>query len=218
MTIPSTTGGERLVTGMWMGFLQAPLEDMRRFTRPAEFDLRQAKALPQWMSFMERDETLPIDLDNPLSVDAFLHVLKRTGEGVLQEMYPSPAELCVTGSEGRFQHEILIHFSRQKREAATKPLTAPPELCKPDTCARKLPPGSDWVFFKIYAGPATLDEMLKTTVPPLVRSAFAEGLASRWFFIRYADPDLHLRLRFQIRIFDRRMSCCVCLKTLLALY
>jgi lantibiotic biosynthesis protein len=32
-------------------------------------------------------------------------------------------------------------------------------------------------------------------VGPLVRSSVASGAADAWFFIRYADPDWHLRLR-----------------------
>lgn len=34
-------------------------------------------------------------------------------------------------------------------------------------------------------------------VRPVVRSVLGAGAASGWFFIRYGDPDWHLRLRFQ---------------------
>jgi thiopeptide-type bacteriocin biosynthesis protein len=33
-------------------------------------------------------------------------------------------------------------------------------------------------------------------VKPLVETAVGSGAADRWFFIRYGDPDWHLRLRF----------------------
>jgi len=33
-------------------------------------------------------------------------------------------------------------------------------------------------------------------IAPTIRGALEAGDASRWFFIRYADPDSHLRLRF----------------------
>jgi thiopeptide-type bacteriocin biosynthesis protein len=59
------------------------------------------------------------------------------------------------------------------------------------------PPGSEWLTLKLYAGAITVDDLLRDVVGPLASDLEAEGLAQRWFFIRYADPHGHLRLRFQ---------------------
>src|SRR5262249_7768085 len=64
---------------------------------------------------------------------------------------------------------------------------------------RSFPPGSEWLYAKLYTGPATLDQVLREVVQPVVESALRSGAAERWFFIRYGDPDWHLRLRFQGR-------------------
>jgi hypothetical protein len=32
---------------------------------------------------------------------------------------------------------------------------------------------------------------------PLVRQTFAAGLADRWFFIRFGDPDWYVRVRIR---------------------
>jgi thiopeptide-type bacteriocin biosynthesis protein len=52
------------------------------------------------------------------------------------------------------------------------------------------------LFAKLYAGPAAADRMLVEVVAPLARELLAAGAADHWFFIRYADPDPHLRVRF----------------------
>jgi thiopeptide-type bacteriocin biosynthesis protein len=39
--------------------------------------------------------------------------------------------------------------------------------------------------------------VLRDVVRPAVDTALRSGAASRWFFIRYGDPDWHLRLRLQ---------------------
>ena len=52
---------------------------------------------------------------------------------------------------------------------------------------------------KLYAGPAAVDELLREVVPPLVGQAIESDAADRWFFVRYTDPDHHLRLRFHGR-------------------
>jgi len=55
--------------------------------------------------------------------------------------------------------------------------------------------GSEWTVFYLYSGAATADEVLRKICAPMVRRAMTEGLADGWFFIRYADPDPHLRFR-----------------------
>jgi len=54
---------------------------------------------------------------------------------------------------------------------------------------RRFLPGSEWLYAHLYTGTATADALLREMVAPLVRDA------DRWFFIRYADPDWHIRLR-----------------------
>jgi thiopeptide-type bacteriocin biosynthesis protein len=60
---------------------------------------------------------------------------------------------------------------------------------------RRFPPGSEWLYAKLYTGAGTADQVLNHLVGPLVRSCLASGAADAWFFIRYADPDWHLRVR-----------------------
>jgi thiopeptide-type bacteriocin biosynthesis protein len=61
---------------------------------------------------------------------------------------------------------------------------------------RRFSPGSEWLYAKLYTGPATADRVLTETVRPLVDEVTRLGLVGGWFFIRYADPEPHLRLRF----------------------
>jgi thiopeptide-type bacteriocin biosynthesis protein len=56
-------------------------------------------------------------------------------------------------------------------------------------------PGSKWLFYKIYCG-ETYSNILLQDLWPLI-DVFKKGkLISHWFFIRYSDPDFHIRLRF----------------------
>ena len=61
---------------------------------------------------------------------------------------------------------------------------------------RSFPPGSEWLYVKLYTGSATADRVLREVVAPVVRRALGSGAAGGWFFIRYGDPEWHLRLRF----------------------
>jgi thiopeptide-type bacteriocin biosynthesis protein len=164
-------------------------------------ELRQNRKLPRWVVLHEADNALTADLDNPLSVDALVHVLKRRSEAMLTEMYPPPHLLCVTGPEGRFCHEINVAFVRhpEARQIAKQTVTRKP-IPRANSilnhAIRTIGPGKDWLYVKLYGGDATLDEILTTDVLPLAGRANASELCRRWFFIRYADPHGHLRIRF----------------------
>jgi thiopeptide-type bacteriocin biosynthesis protein len=56
--------------------------------------------------------------------------------------------------------------------------------------------GSEWLYVKIYCGTSTAEKILKLIIRPLINSLKAEALIDKWFFIRYTDPDHHIRLRF----------------------
>jgi len=60
-------------------------------------------------------------------------------------------------------------------------------------------PGNDWIYFKLYTGSKTADEFLIRTVSSFVNNLFKNQLIKKWFFIRYLDPDFHLRIRFMVK-------------------
>ncbi|SDJ90003.1 thiopeptide-type bacteriocin biosynthesis protein [Chryseobacterium jejuense] len=63
---------------------------------------------------------------------------------------------------------------------------------------RKFIPGSEWLYVKIYTGVKTADIILEEAVIPLLQQLQEEDLIKKWFFIRYNDPRVHLRLRFEL--------------------
>lgn len=59
-------------------------------------------------------------------------------------------------------------------------------------------PGDNWLYFKIYTGENFADTILTETIEPLVQNLISDLKISQWFFIRYADPQFHLRIRFKL--------------------
>lgn len=58
--------------------------------------------------------------------------------------------------------------------------------------------GDEWLYYKIYCGVRTADFILEELVAQLTQKLLDKKLISSWFFIRYGDPDPHLRLRFKV--------------------
>ncbi|MGC3977419.1 MAG: thiopeptide-type bacteriocin biosynthesis protein [Paludibacteraceae bacterium] len=63
-------------------------------------------------------------------------------------------------------------------------------------------PGSEWLYFKIYAGNKTINKILSNEIPAIIKILEQEDILSKWFFIRYSDPDFHLRIRFLLKSND----------------
>ena len=154
---------------------------------------REARDVPRFAVLVEGDNTLPIDFHNVLSVDTFVELAKKRPEMRLEELYPAPDELCATGPEGRFVHELVVPLTVKREENAVLPVVVSvPSSEEP----RIFAPGSEWLYAKLYTGSAGADDVLRQVVAPLAREAMDGGQADAWFFIRYADPERHLRVRF----------------------
>ena len=154
---------------------------------------REKHRMPRYVMLTDNDQELLVDFENTLALDAVLDVIRTRHEIVLTELYPAPDELCAAGPEGRFFHELIVPYTKRLADApAAKHETRAPALL----IARTFPPGSEWLYAKFYCGTATADRVLTEELAPLAAEAVANGNARRWFFIRYADPQWHLRVRF----------------------
>ncbi|KIA95639.1 MULTISPECIES: thiopeptide-type bacteriocin biosynthesis protein [unclassified Flavobacterium] len=59
--------------------------------------------------------------------------------------------------------------------------------------------GSEWMYYKFYLGDKTSDTFLINILKPLIEIFIDRNYIDKWFFIRYADPEPHLRVRFHIK-------------------
>ena len=60
----------------------------------------------------------------------------------------------------------------------------------------KYPPGSDWLYLRIYGGPQALEEWLTGDFRLLLSDWRETALVKLFHFVRYLDPEYHVRLRF----------------------
>jgi lantibiotic biosynthesis protein len=195
--LPRVVSGRLVLSRARWNLTEAELRALGQARGADQFAAVQAwraeRRLPRYVALADRDHQLVIDLDNVLSVAALAHQLRGRRQAVLVEMFPDPDALCVTGPEGRFVHELVVPFV-QAAPPRPEPDSAAPQVTR-SLVRRRFPPGSEWLYAKLYTGTGTADQLLNHVVGPLVRSSLASGAADAWFFIRYADPDWHLRLR-----------------------
>ncbi len=160
---------------------------------------RQDWGVPRHVYLTDADNRLLLDLENPLCVaDLGDECRKRVvGKGVmiLQEVLPGLDEVWAEGEDGLYLVEFIVPLKRRQLVTQAEP---PPVEYNPVAALERLRlPGSDWLFAKLYSGRTRHDDLLAGPVREFASGALQNGLIERWFFIRYADPEPHLRLRFQ---------------------
>ncbi|GAB4509981.1 MAG: lantibiotic dehydratase [Haliangiales bacterium] len=167
--------------------------------------LRRAHRLPRYVVLVDADNELVVDLDNPLLVESFAWLVYRRPEITLVELYPAPERALARGPEGRFTHELALAFTRAPAEIASRPAPSkPPSRSEEPTVVglqvalrRRFVPGSEWLYAKLYTGQSTADRVLRRLVAPLIEHASGTGAIDSWFFLRFNDPEHHLRVRFR---------------------
>jgi lantibiotic biosynthesis protein len=153
---------------------------------------REIRKLPRFVNLVDSDNILPIDLDNILSIESFVNLVKNRGQITLNEFFPASEQLCVTNSEGSFTHEIIVPFVK---ETLSKPAVTAAKSTLVETKSRSFAPGSKWLYAKLYAGKSAIDQLLIHAIPDLLNELKELKISEQWFFVRYNDPESHLRLR-----------------------
>ena len=158
--------------------------------------LRAAWSLPRLVAVSDGDNQLVVDLDNPLSVDSFAWLVHRRPQVRILELYPGPEALVARNPEGKLAHEIVVTFTRAPETAPAQVAPAVRRTRVPAPEQRRFLPGDCWLYVKLYTGQSAADEVLRRVITPVREEALATGAAESWFFLRYHDPEAHVRVRF----------------------
>ena len=154
--------------------------------------LQRRRCLPRHVLWVEGDNMLPVDFDNVLSVHAFVAGLGARTHVELRELWEQPHTLVVSDGAERFCQELTL----TTLHSATPSAKVPEPPASSTRISARFAPGSEWLYAKVYGGTASADRLLVEALGPVITESLAAGHADGWFFIRYADPEPHLRLRF----------------------
>lgn len=163
----------------------------------AEFWLeanRQKLELPRYVAPTDEasDMATPWDLDNPFSTANLTKTLKK-GPLSICEYLPAPKDWWIDSPHGRLASELVY--------APAKPVdTSFVEYDANPTAWQPLGHGTDeagsWLYLRLFGDAIKLEQFLKLQSNRLTLWQ-KRNLIENWFFVRYADPELELRLRIK---------------------
>lgn len=151
--------------------------------------------LPRFFTLAEADNELFVDADNPLLLRVWLEAVRPRPTVLLKEFLFDPAASPVRDAAGRpYVAQCLALLVRQAPSYA--PTAAP--LAPAAAVGQDFAIGSEWLYYKLYCGQLVADAILLEVIRPLAATLRTRGLVDNWFFVRYADPDNHLRVRWHL--------------------
>ncbi len=177
------------------------------FDRPVQWyqflqQWREKWQVPRYVHVLSHDQTLLLDLENPCSCLDFLALCRKHQEReppFLQEVLPGLEHAWATGEHGHFLCEWIIPLKRQ----IVAPLRHDPIPLNLGGRNSLLPAqrfhhlGSGWVYTKLYCREIVQPELLVGPLQLYLRSLMQQQPCplTHWFFVRYHDPQPHIRLR-----------------------
>jgi lantibiotic biosynthesis protein len=149
--------------------------------------------LPSQIVIADGDNELFLNLDNTMHQRLLLAELKKRTSVEIHEMLFAPdAGVSDPLHWQQYANEVVLCWHK----------TAPVSAILHDAIAINTAdkttffPGDAWLYYKLYCGHRTADQVLALVVWPLTETLLEQGRIKQWFYIRYADPEPHIRLRF----------------------
>jgi thiopeptide-type bacteriocin biosynthesis protein len=150
--------------------------------------------IPRHFVWKNGDHELFVDRENDFSLACLWDAVQSREEIRIFEFLP-PDKNVVKSPEGEpFCHQFVASVF-QKRTLFTDLKSIHADYnCRRDFC-----PGSEWVYFKYYCGSKATNRILQELVAPLIQMAIDAKWIDKWFFVRYFDPEPHIRLRLHLK-------------------
>ncbi|MGW6394928.1 lantibiotic dehydratase [Streptomyces sp. NPDC055103] len=165
---------------------------------------RERRGVPRHVLLTRADNRIAVDLDDPLHLLVLREESKRPrGLTVVERYGAGHGDSWLTGPDGAHAAELVLPLVARRDRAAVPDRTAPPRASAaaavPVARSGSAPhlPGGEWLYAKVYVPAAHQAAVLAGRLPAVAEPALlAAAGVDTWFFLRYADPDAHLRLRF----------------------
>jgi thiopeptide-type bacteriocin biosynthesis protein len=168
---------------------------------------RNVWMVPRHVYLADGDNRLVLDLDNDMDIEDLRTEIRHLAENsalTLEEVYPSVADSWLQGSNGKYVAEYVVPLAPRARIVSEPASVSQPRgldaiaVAPLVVAARRLKtPGSDWLYIKLYVSPSLEEDLLLGTIREFAGEARSSAIVQKWFFVRYADPQPHIRLRYQ---------------------
>lgn len=155
-------------------------------------EIRTQLSIPRYVTLSEFDNELWIDFENEICLNLLKEYLLKNEKVTLKEVLFSSENCFIKTTDGNFTNEIIIPYKNLNYNPHYQQITE-----RENNPQRSFSVGSEWLYFKIYCGEKTADDLLANEIKIFVDELLETQIIEQFFFIRFQDPEPHIRLRFK---------------------
>lgn len=148
--------------------------------------------IPKKLLWVESDQTMFLNRDDEYSFSLLFNGMIRKKEITLREFHEPDADYVKDKDGSVYNHQFITIIKNNEQQQATE------KQAEIRSITRSFPPGSEWCYIKIYCSVFFSDTLLSDLLYPLLKKWSDNAKIDTWFFVRYKDPDEHIRIRFRL--------------------
>lgn len=149
------------------------------------------RKVPESFTIKIDDQVLLLNASNNVCLQ-ILHTELKRRDLLLYEYLPSDVVLSSKGDLHNAEFIFPVVQENAQSIRLTKFSTAKGEDIK-----RLFLPGEEWFYFKIYCSPKVGDDVITDVIDLIIEKIFSQDENVLWHFIRYKDPESHIRFRIR---------------------
>lgn len=152
-------------------------------------EIRYALRLPDLLAAAEADMYLVFDISRGDDIALLVrHLAGRRQISLVEYLKPDRTVRC----DGEPLAAQFMAFFAHGQEIYRKGKPVKGRLTEPVAYG----PGSEWLYLKLYCSTFQANALIAGLIPALLKR-FGRYI-NDWFFIRYTDPEHHVRIRFRL--------------------
>ena len=158
-------------------------------------ELFQKLCIPQLFNIADGDNSLIFNQSEEQHVNLFSKVIKGKNSVIIKEALISEKTIIADEQQNPLSNEmvaVILNSNTVYRNISS----SAPQLNK---VKRTFIPADEWLYFKIYCLADTANELIGNELHDLIKQFNKTGSIHQWFFIRYYDPEPHLRFRLKVK-------------------
>lgn len=173
--------------------------------------------IPKYVYVGNNDNRIILNMENDVHLIDLLDMIKKLDDyTVISELEFSEDEIWLKDDNGdRYISEFVFPLVLDIDSNSTKqqsPIITKSNITKNnsiiDTYSKERVSGllDEWVYFKFYGTNKRIDEFLGVELVNLVELLYKNNVIDKFFYIRYADPDNHIRFRVKLSNEDKKID------------
>lgn len=152
--------------------------------------------IPKYVYLTEGDNRTLLNTKDLRSLEILQHEINNKDEVILNSCEDEEFNIVKDNEEKEYVCELVVPLLKVKKEQSKIQSIETIREDVPSLSEERLKlPFDQWLYLKLYGVSSNIEDLISFNISQYFNEKVTEGEIEKYFFMRYADPVPHLRLR-----------------------